>query len=697
MNEAQKPLTKTRNIGFIAHIDAGKTTLTERVLYYTGRTYRLGEVHEGTTVMDWMDQERERGITITAAATTTEWDGHRINIIDTPGHVDFTAEVERSLRVLDGGVVLFDAVAGVQPQTETVWRQAERYSVPRICFINKMDRLGADFLRTVDMITDRLRTKVAVIHLPIGSEASFRGVVDLIERRGYEYEDDKVQEVEVPASMAADVERFRDEVVERIAETDDELTMKYLRGEEITVPEIKAALRKATISNALVPALCGTALKNKGIQTLLDAVIDYLPSPVDVRAIQGVNPKTLETMERTAEAEQPFTALAFKVTSDPFVGRLVYLRIYAGSAKTGAIVLNSTRDERDRLGRLVRMHANHREEVDEIFPGEIVAAVGLKRTLTGDTLCDPRHPILLETIKFPEPVISVAIEPATRAQQDKMDEALRKLGDEDPTFQVRQDEETGQTIVSGMGELHLEVLVERMRREYTVEARVGKPQVAYREAITSRAVAEGRFVRQTGGHGQYGHVWVEVEPLERGKGFEFVNKIVGGKIPREFIRPVEMGARAALESGVVAGYPLTDVRVTLFDGSFHQVDSSEIAFRAAGSIAVREAVRRANPRILEPVMRIEVVSPGYALGDILGDLNSRRSRILNIEGHGDTQVVKANVPLAETFGYATALRSLSQGRATSTMEFDHYAEVPASLAEEIMGKVKVLSNSGARS
>ncbi|MEE9285149.1 MAG: elongation factor G [Dehalococcoidia bacterium] len=690
-SEGRFLIHKIRNIGFIAHIDAGKTTVTERVLYYTGRTYRLGEVHEGTTVMDWMDQERERGITITAAATTTEWNGYRINIIDTPGHVDFTAEVERSLRVLDGGVVVFDAVAGVQPQSETVWRQAERYHVPRICFVNKMDRVGADFFRTIDTITDRLRAKVAVLQLPIGSEGEFRGVVDLIERRAYVFQDDEVLETEVPAELASDVERLRDALLERIAETDDALTMKYLQGAKIPAAELKTALRRATIKNVLVPVLCGTALKNKGIQTLLDAVVDYLPSPTDVPAVQGVNPKTHESVERTPEDRQPFAALAFKVVSDPFVGRLVYLRVYSGGARSGATVLNSTREGRDRLGRLVRLHANHREDVDETFAGDIVAALGLKLTLTGDTLCDVRHPIVLETIKFPLPVISVAIEPATRAEQDKMSEILRRLGDEDPTFQVRQDDETGQTIISGMGELHLEVLVERMRREHGLVARVGKPQVAYREAISTKVTAEGRFVRQTGGHGQYGHVWLEIEPLEPGQGFEFVNKIVGGKIPREYIRPVEMGAKAALDSGVVAGYPVIDVRVTLFDGSFHAVDSSELAFKTAGSIAVRNAVRRANPKILEPVMRIEVVTPGHALGDILSDLNGRRARILNIEGHADTQVVQANVPLAETFGYATTLRSLTQGRATSTMEFYQYADVPASLAEEIMGKVKVLS------
>ncbi len=689
--ESRFPISKIRNIGFIAHIDAGKTTVTERVLYYTGRTYRLGEVHEGTTVMDWMDQERERGITITAAATTAEWDGHRINIIDTPGHVDFTAEVERSLRVLDGGVVVFDAVAGVQPQSETVWRQAERYQVPRICFINKMDRLGANFTRTIDMITERLKARLAVTQLPIGSESNFSGIIDLIEAKAYEFDDseDGMREIDTPADMVADVERFREALVERIAETDEELTLKFLEGEPIGNAELRAALRRATTNNKLVPVLTGTALKNKGIQQLLDAVVAYLPSPGDVPPVTGFHPKTEETVVRTSSDSGPFSALAFKVVTDPFVGRLVYLRIYSGTADSGTSVLNSTKGDRDRLGRLVRMHAQHREDVTKAYSGDIVAAVGLKTTFTGDTLCDAGNPVVLETIRFPNPVISVAIEPKTRVEQDKLGEALRKLGEEDPTFQVRQDDETGQTVISGMGELHLEVLVERMRREHNIEARVGKPQVAYRETITVPAKAEGRFVRQTGGRGQYGDVWLEVEPLGRGGGFEFVNKIVGGAIPKEYIRPVEQGVVEALETGVTAGYPVVDIRVTVYDGAFHPVDSSEMAFKIAGSMGIKEAIRKASPRILEPVMKLEIVTPGQFLGDILGDINGRRGRIQNIEGHEDTQVVKVTVPLGEIFGYATTVRSLTQGRATHTMEFDHYAEVPSSVAAEIMGRVAV--------
>ncbi|MBI3744055.1 MAG: elongation factor G [Chloroflexi bacterium] len=698
MAEAQgNALNLTRNIGFIAHIDAGKTTVSERVLFYTGRTYKLGEVHEGTAVMDWMDQERERGITITAAATTASWKGYRINIIDTPGHVDFTAEVERSLRVLDGGVVVFDAVAGVQPQSETVWRQADKYHVPRICFINKMDRVGADFFRAIGTITERLKAKVAVLHLPIGSEEAFSGVVDLIDRKAFTFkphtgkDDDRedIIEIAIPDELTADVERLRADLVERIAETDDALTEKYLEGKEITVDEIKAALRRAAIANKLVPVMCGSALKNKGIPLLLDGVLAYLPSPIDVPPVKGKHPKSDEMIERKPEAKEPFCALAFKVVTDQFVGRLVWLRVYSGHISSGTMVLNSARDQRDRIGRLVRMHANHREDVTEASAGEIVAAVGLKTTLTGDTLCDQNSPVLLEAIKFPEPVISVAVEPSSRAEQDKMGDVLRKLSDEDPTFRVRQDAETGQTVISGMGELHLDVLVERMRREYSITAKVGKPQVAYRETVTASAEGEGRFVRQTGGHGQYGHVWLQVDPLVRGSGVEFINKVVGGTVPKQFVRPTEQGVREALESGIVAGYPMIDIRVTLFDGSYHEVDSSEMAFKMAGSMGVKDAVRRAKPRILEPIMQVEAVTPGQYLGDILSDLNSRRAKILNIEGHGDTQVVKATVPLADTFGYATSIRSLTQGRATYTMEFDHYAEVPASIAEEITGKGKV--------
>ena len=692
MSETSFPIGKIRNIGFIAHIDAGKTTVTERVLYYTGRTYRLGEVHEGTAVMDWMDQERERGITITAAATTTTWRDCRINIIDTPGHVDFTAEVERSLRVLDGGVVVFDAVAGVQPQSETVWRQADKYRVPRICFVNKMDRMGADFFRTIASITDRLKARPVVIQLPMGVESSFRGVIDLIGEKAWFFsEDDRgdPEEAPIPQEYAAEARSLRDALAERVAETDDALTLKYLEGEHIAPAELKAALRQATIANKLVPIVCGTALKNKGIQPMLDAVVDYLPSPTDVPPVRGTHPKTKAEVERRPDSNEPFTALAFKVVTDPYVGRLVYLRVYAGTCNAGFMVYNVNREQKERLGRLVRMHAQHREDVEHIFAGDIVAAVGLKNTSTGDTLCDASQQVILETIRFPEPVLAVAIEPKSRADQDRMGESLRKLAEEDPTLRVHTDPETGQTVMAGMGELHLEVLVERMRREHGFEARMGRPQVAYREAIGTSARAEGRFVRQTGGHGQYGHVLLEVEPLERGQGFEFVNKVVGGVIPREYIPAVQAGVKGALQTGVVAGYPVIDVRVTLYDGSYHPVDSSELAFKTAGSMALKAAVQRADPKILEPVMEIEVVTPGLSLGDVLGDLNSRRSRILNIEGRGDTQVVKAHVPLAETFSYATALRSLTQGRATHTMEFDHYAEVPSSLAADLGGKTKV--------
>ena len=691
MTDKTFPLNKVRNIGFIAHIDAGKTTVTERVLFYTGRTYKIGEVHEGTATMDWMDQERERGITITAAATTAHWRDTRINIIDTPGHVDFTAEVERSLRVLDGGVVVFDAVAGVQPQSETVWRQAERYHVPRMVFVNKMDRVGADFFRTLDSIRDRLKAKLAVTQIPIGAEDAFRGVVDVIDRQAMIFPGDGSPPLaaEMPAELTEQVEAVREELVERIAETDEDLTMKFLGGEEIGSDELKRALRAATIVNRLVPVFMGTALKNKGIQLLLDAVIDYLPSPEDVPAVTGTNPHNEAPEAREPRTDEPFAALAFKVVTDPFVGRLVWLRVYSGAMEAGGAVLNSAKGRKDRLGRLVQMHANHREEADKAVTGDIVAAVGLKNTFTGDTLCDASRPIVLETIRFPEPVISVAIEPKSRAEQDKLTESIRKLGEEDPTFQVRQDNDTGQTVISGMGELHLEVLVERMRREHNVDANVGKPQVAYREAITSSARAEGRFIRQTGGRGQFGHVVIEIEPNERGKGFAFENKIVGGAVPREYIRPTEQGIKEALETGVIAGYPVLDVKVTLFDGSFHPVDSSEMAFKIAGSMAVKEAVRKASPVLLEPIMSVEVVTPGDFLGDILGDLNSRRGRVQNIEGVGDTQAVKASAPLSETFGYATAIRSLTQGRATHTLQFNSYQEIPKAIAAEITGQVNL--------
>ncbi|MBI4307765.1 MAG: elongation factor G [Chloroflexi bacterium] len=687
------PIEKIRDIGFIAHIDAGKTTVSERVLYFTGRTYKLGEVHEGTAVMDWMPQERERGITITAAATTTQWKGIRINIIDTPGHVDFTAEVERSLRVLDGGIVIFDAVQGVEPQSETVWRQADKYRVARLCFINKMDRVGADFFRTVQMISDRLKAKPVPIQIPLGIETTFRGVIDLIEQKALAYlSDDPDSPVEepIPPEYQGEVAKWREHLVEQVAETDERLTEKYLKGEPLSIEEIKDALRRATVKNILVPVLCGSALRNKGIHPLLDAIIDYLPSPADMAAVQGIDPRTNQTVAREAKDDAPLSALAFKVQTDPYVGRLVYFRVYSGVATAGAGVYNSTRDRKERLGRLVLMHAQRREEVDAVYAGGIGAAIGPKTTFTGDTFCNPDQPVVLETIKFPEPVISVAIEPKTRADQDKLSDALIKLADEDPTFKVRHDPETAQTIISGMGELHLDVLVDRMRREFGVEATVGRPQVSYREAITASARSQGRFIRQSGGHGQYGDVWLEVEPRERGAGFEFVNGIVGGVIPKEYVPSVKEGAKEALDTGVVAGYPVLDVRVTLFDGSYHEVDSSEIAFKLAASIALREAVKRASPILLEPIMKVEVVTPGESLGDVLGDLGARRARILNIEGRGDTQVIRAQVPLAEAFGYATSLRSLTQGRAVYSMEFDHYEEVPQSVAEDVINRGRVV-------
>ena len=682
-------LENIRNIGFIAHIDAGKTTLTERVLYYTGKTYKMGEVHEGTTVMDWMEQERERGITITAAATTCHWRDTTINIIDTPGHVDFTAEVERSLRVLDGGIVVFDAVAGVEPQSETVWRQANKYGVPRICFVNKMDRVGADFQRTVEMITERLKAKPLPIQLPLGVEESFRGVIDIIERRAWIYSDDNHTnpiEAPIPDDHQEIVSQYREAIIEKIAETQDSLLVKYLEGEELTVPELKEGLRKATISSIFVPVLCGSALRNKGIQPMLDAVIDYLPSPLDVPSVKAIHPKTHQEayIEHTKSA--PFVALAFKVVSDPYVGRLVYCRVYSGKLKSGATIYNATKDLKERIGRLLRMHANRREELTEVQAGDIFAAVGLKNTFTGDTICDYANPTILESISFPSPVILVAIEPKTKADQDKLGNALSKMGDEDPTFEVNYDAETGQTTVAGMGELHLEVIVERIRREYSVEAKVGTPQVAYKEAITRPSQAECRFVKQTGGRGQYGHVKIELEPRERGQGFEFVKRIRGGVIPQEYIPSVERGIKEALETGVLAGYPMVDVKATLYDGSYHTVDSSDIAFKMAGSLAFKEAARKARPALLEPIMRIEVTTPGEFLGDILGDLSSRRARIKGIEGRADFQVIQALIPLAETFGYTTQLRSMSRGRASYSLEFYHYAQLPEELSQKIVSK-----------
>ena len=677
------PLETTRNIGFIAHIDAGKTTVTERVLFFAGRIYKIGAVDDGTTAMDWMAQERERGITITSAATACNWKQFTINIIDTPGHVDFTAEVERSLRILDGGVVVFDAVAGVEPQSETVWRQADRYSIPRICFVNKMDRVGADFYRTIDSITQRLRARPIAIQMPLGVEDSFRGVIDLIEEKALVFEDGPAEpprEGPVPEELIEEFRNHREVLVEKVAETDDKLIIKYLEGEEISKEEIKSALRKATLDYRLVPVMCGSALQNKGVQPLLDAIGAYLPSPVDIAGAQGKDYKSGEDVTRNPSDDEPFAALAFKAIADPFIGRLVYFRVYSGHAKTGSMVFNSAIGKRERLGRIVRMHAQHRVDLKEVHVGDIAAAVGVRNTSTGDTICDENAPIVLETIDFPEPVMSMAIEPKTRADQDKLSEALSKLSDEDPTFRVTHNEEVGQTIMSGMGELHLEIIVDRIRREYKVEGNVGKPRVAYREAITAIARAEERFVRQTGGHGQYGHVVLEVEPLERGAGFEFEDKIRGGAIPKEFIPAVEKGVRDALETGPLAGYPVVDVKASVVDGSSHEVDSSEMAFRIVGSMAAKAAMKRARPIMLEPIMRLEIITPGEFLGEILGDLGRRRANIRGIEGQGDTQVVRARLPLGESFGYADLLRSLSQGRASYSMDFEAYLEAPEAVA-----------------
>ena len=679
-------LKNTRNIGFIAHIDAGKTTVTERVLYFAGRIYKIGGVDEGTTAMDWMAQERERGITITSAATTASWKQYQINIIDTPGHVDFTAEVERSLRILDGGVVVFDAVAGVQPQSETVWRQADRYNVPRICFINKMDRVGASFFRAIDSIAHRLEANPVPIQIPIGAEDEFRGVIDLVDEKAFFYEEEgptDPREGPVPEEMIEEFHRYRAVLVEKVAETDDDLLMKYLEDEEITKSEIKAALRNATLEYKLVPVLCGTALRHRGIQPLLDAIGDYLPSPLDVPPTEALTYIDEDPVLRhPQDPDAPFAALAFKTVADPYIGRLVYFRAYSGSASSGSMVFNSTKGRRERLGRLVQMHANRREEIDEVVAGQIVAAVGLKATTTGDTICGNREDaVVLETITFPDPVVSVSIEPRSRADQDKLSDSLVYMSDEDPTFRVAYDDETGQTIISGMGELHLDIIVDRIRREYSVEANVGRPRVAYRETVTGKARAEGRFVRQTGGHGQYGHVWMDIEPLERGGGIQFESKITGGAIPLEFISAVEDGAREAFASGPLSGFPVVDAKLTLFDGSYHEVDSSKISFQIAGSMAARTLIDRGKPTLLEPVMKLEVVTPGDFLGDVLGDLGRRRAQIKNIEGEGGVQSVRAQIPLAESFGYANAIRSLTQGRASYTMEFDNYVEVHRDLVE----------------
>jgi elongation factor G len=686
------PLARVRNIGIMAHIDAGKTTTTERILYYTGRTYKIGEVHEGAAVMDWMVQEQERGITITSAATTCKWRDTWINILDTPGHVDFTVEVERSLRVLDGAVAVFDAVAGVEPQTETVWRQANKYNVPRMCFVNKMDRIGADFFRCLDMIKDRLDANVAVVQLPIGAESEFQGVVDLLAMKALVWDDgmgESFETVDIPASLADDAEHWRHQLIDVVSQYDENVLEKYVSEEEITAADLRAAIRAATVSGDVVPVLCGTAFKNKGVQPLLDAVVDYLPSPLDIPAVAGTDLKLEGELERHPDDSEPFAALAFKIMSDPYVGKLTYFRVYSGKLAAGSAVLNATKDKKERIGRLLQMHANHREDKDAVFAGDIVAAVGLKNTTTGDTLCDPAHPIVLERMEFPEPVISVAIEPKTKVDQDKLGKALGSLSEEDPTFQVRTDDETGQTIISGMGELHLDVLVDRMVREFGVAANVGKPQVAYRETITVPVEKiEERYVRQTGGKGQYGHVVISLEPTGPGGGYEFVDKITGGVIPREYIPAVDAGIQQAMEGGVIAGYPLVDVRVILTFGSYHDVDSSEMAFKIAGSMAFKKAAKAAKPVLLEPIENVEVVTPEDYMGDVIGDLSSRRGRVEGMEQRGTSHVIKAQVPLGEMFGYATDLRSRTQGRATYTMQFDSYQQVPESIAEEIVKRVR---------
>jgi elongation factor G len=686
------PLAKTRNIGIMAHIDAGKTTTTERILYYTGRNYKIGEVHEGAATMDWMVQEQERGITITSAATTCSWRDNWINIIDTPGHVDFTVEVERSLRVLDGAVAVFDAVAGVEPQTETVWRQANKYNVPRICFVNKMDRIGADFERTVEMIRDRLDALPAVTQLPIGAESEFQGVVDLLEQKALVWNDEEKGEewevLDVPEAMASDAEDARHQLIDVVSNFDDIIMEKYLAEEYITADDLRRALRTATLAAEVVPILCGSAFKNKGVQPMLDAVIDYLPSPLDLPPTEGIRPNHPEDVEeRNADDKEPFSALAFKIMTDPFVGKLTYIRVYSGTLTKGSFVSNSTKDKKERVGRILQMHANHREDKDAIFAGDIMAVVGMKNTTTGDTLCDPGHPIVLEALEFPEPVIHVAVEPKTKADQDKLSKALYSLSEEDPTFRVRSDEETGQTVISGMGELHLEVLVDRMLREFSVDANVGKPQVAYRETIRKPVEKiEEKYVRQTGGRGQYGHVVISAEPTGPGGGYEFIDKISGGVIPKEYIPSVDAGIQEALTSGILAGYPTVDVRILLTYGSYHDVDSSEMAFKIAGSMAVKKALRAASPVLLEPVMAVTVTTPDDYMGDVIGDLSSRRGKVQSMDQQGSSHVINATVPLADMFGYATDLRSRTQGRATYTMQFDAYHEVPESISKEIIAR-----------
>ena len=680
-------LEMTRNIGIMAHIDAGKTTTTERILFYTGVTHKLGETHEGAATMDWMEQEQERGITITSAATTCFWKGHRINIIDTPGHVDFTVEVERSLRVLDGSVTVFCAKGGVEPQSETVWRQADKYRVPRMAYVNKMDIMGADFYRVVDMMHDRLKCNAVPIQLPIGSEDTFKGIIDLVEMKAYVYYDDLGKDIrveEIPDDMKEQAEEYHQKLMEAVAEQDDALLEKYLEGEQLTIDEIKSCIRKATIANHMVPVTCGTSYRNKGVQKLIDAIVDYMPAPVDVPAIKGVNPDTGEELERHPSDSEPFSALAFKIAADPFVGKLCFFRVYSGSVKAGSTVYNATKDNNERMGRILQMHANHRRDLEECYAGDIAAAVGLKQTTTGDTLCDPKSPVILESMEFPEPVIRVAIEPKTKAGQEKMGIALSKLAEEDPTFKCYTDEETGQTIIAGMGELHLEIIVDRLLREFKVEANVGKPQVAYKETIRKAADVDHKYARQSGGKGQYGHVKIIVEPNEQGKGYEFINKIVGGAIPKEYIPAVDAGIQGAMQSGVLAGYNVVDVKVTLYDGSYHEVDSSEMAFKIAGSMAFKEAMRKGDPVLLEPIMKVVVTCPEEYTGDVIGDLNSRRGMIQGMDSLSSGTQVTAEVPLSEMFGYATTLRSKTQGRGNYVMEPSHYAEVPKSVADQII-------------
>lgn len=684
-----KSLDLQRNIGIMAHIDAGKTTTTERILYYTGVNYKIGEVHDGAATMDWMEQERERGITITSATTQCFWRDFVINIIDTPGHVDFTIEVERSLKVLDGAVAVFCAVSGVQPQSETVWRQADKYQVPRIAFVNKMDRTGADFYRVLDMMEDRLGARPVAVQIPIGAEDQFQGIVDLIEMKGYVWnvEGDfgmKFEEIDVPADLKAKADEYRAKMIETVVEADEELMERYLEGGEISNEEIKNAIRKGTCALQFNPVLCGTAFKYKGVQKLLDAVVDYLPSPLDIPAIKGVNPDNGEEMERKASDDEPFAALAFKIMTDPYMGQLAYFRVYSGVLEAGNYVLNSTKDKKERIGRLLKMHSNKREEIKEIRAGDICATVGLKFTTTGDTLCDEKAPVILEAMEFPEPVISIAIEPKTKADQDKLAQALGKLASEDPSFRVRVDEETGQTVISGMGELHLEIIVDRLKREFKVEANIGNPQVAYRETFRKSVKTEGKYIKQSGGKGNYGHCWLEMTPLEAGAGFEFENKIVGGAIPKEYIPAIEKGVVEAMENGIVAGYPVVDCKITVFDGSFHEVDSNEMAFKIAASMAFKDGMKSGNPVLLEPIMKVEVVTPDEYMGDVMGDLSSRRGRIEGMTVQGNAQVINAMVPLKQMFGYSTELRSITQGRATYTMQFDHYEEVPANIAEEII-------------